>query len=95
VARSHYQTVCQCFQKVIIVNVVMRSGSEAPNSWYHMDMWTHMGQDGTNKQRIREWRGEWREEVQFRNVEFRRALLGQAPCLETITEAAGQATMMS
>jgi hypothetical protein len=25
-----------------------------------------------------EWRGEWREGVQFHNVEFRRALLGQS-----------------
>mmetsp|Transcript_69551 Transcript_69551/g.137628 ORF Transcript_69551/g.137628 Transcript_69551/m.137628 type:complete len:293 (+) Transcript_69551:81-959(+) len=39
----------------ILVSVVLRSGNEGPNSWYHLDVWTYDGPEGTNRKRIRGW----------------------------------------
>ena len=41
----------------VLINVVLRSGGEKPNAWYHVDLWTLT--DHNNKQknmkRIRGW----------------------------------------
>lgn len=39
--------------KEVLVNVVLRSGNEAPSGWYHVDLWTLTGDDHKNLKRIR------------------------------------------
>lgn len=39
----------------VLINVVLRSGNETPNAWYHVDLWTVTDNASKNLKRIRGW----------------------------------------
>lgn len=65
----------------ILVNVVMRSGNESPNTWYHMDMWTCHG-TWTNRRRICGWHYPGQNAISFNSENFEFAVNGM--CGRTI-----------
>lgn len=60
----------------ILVNVVIRSGSEGPNSWYHLDLWTTESAAGSNRQRIRGWHYPSQNAISFTSDNFEFGVAG-------------------
>jgi len=61
----------------ILVSVILRSGNEGPNSWYHLDAWTYDGPEGTNRKRIRGWHYSNQHAIAFNSESWQFAVGGR------------------